>query len=82
MLDPKEPLTIPEKHVYGADAKRHPIAGFVIEQGSGAMPVDVQLRNYLVMVEHVEGKEAAEQLRVRCASDGLRGLVTIQPRQA
>jgi len=82
MLDSREPLNETEKHVFGPDAKRHPIAGFVIEQGSGAMPVDVQLAQYIAMVERTEGKEAAEQLRIRCREHLHRGLITIEPRQA
>ncbi len=83
MLDPKLPLSLTEKAVFGADALRHPIAGFVIEQGKGALPVKAQLENYIRLVAHTEGKDAAESLRVKCeaANRPLR-IVEIKPAQA
>jgi hypothetical protein len=65
MIDPSQPLSVTERHVFGADARRHPVLGFVIEQGSGAHPTDVQAELYIRGVERDDGPEAAAALRAK-----------------
>jgi hypothetical protein len=83
MIDPKEPLSPTEKHVFGVDAKRHPVLGFVIEQGSGAESIAVQVENYIRMVANTEGADAAEAAAARCYAEAqtaseARGVTTEQ----
>lgn len=68
MIDPLSALSVTERHVFGPDARRHPLLGFVIEQGSGALPVDEQARQYVQIIEHTEGKAAADAMRVKLAA--------------
>jgi hypothetical protein len=63
MTDPKHELDETEKHVFGADAKRHPICGFVIEQGSGALAVELQAELFCQNLERTEGPQAAAAMR-------------------
>jgi hypothetical protein len=65
MVDPSHPLSVTERHVFGTDARRHPVLGFVIEQGSGAHPPDVQAELYMRGVERDDGPEAAAALRAK-----------------
>ena len=65
-LDPTRKLGPTEIHVYGADAKIHPITGMVIEQGSGALPDEVQAAVvHVAEIERQFGKEAADEVRRR-----------------
>ena len=64
-IDPKEPISLTERAVYGHDARRHKVLGFVIEQGSGALHVDAQAENYISEVEAIEGRAAANALRAK-----------------
>jgi hypothetical protein len=69
MTDSKlPPLSVPESLVFGAAAKRHPVLGFVIEHGSGCLPIEEQARQHLQIVEHTQGKAAADALRVKVAA--------------
>ncbi len=65
MIDPNEPLSLTEKQVFGANARRHPVLGFVIELGLGSLPVDDQAKNFIRDVEYYEGATAAEALRIK-----------------
>jgi hypothetical protein len=69
MTDSKlPPLSVPESLVFGADAKRHPVLGFVIEHGSGCLPIEEQARQFVQLIEHFQGKPAADALRVKVAA--------------
>jgi hypothetical protein len=59
MTDPKHPLNETEKRVFGADAKRHPVTGQVLEQGSGAHPPEIQAELFCQNLERTEGPAAA-----------------------
>jgi hypothetical protein len=61
MINPKEPLSVTEKHVFGYDAKRHLVLGFVIEQSERAESMAVQVDNYISMVANTEGSAAAQK---------------------
>lgn len=65
MLDPMERLSEMEARVFGVNAKRHAVLGFIIEEGKGALPVPHQARNYLRTVEQTEGWAAADALRLK-----------------
>jgi hypothetical protein len=68
VTDLKEPpLSLTEMHVFGFDAQRHPLFGFVIEQGSGALPVEQQAENHIRAIERAEGPDAAVAARRRLA---------------
>jgi hypothetical protein len=63
-FDPRHKLNETEKHVYGADARRHEITGEVLEQGSGALPADVQAAViHCAEIERREGRAAADLVR-------------------
>jgi hypothetical protein len=63
-LDPNRKLSPTEIMVYGADAKIDPRTGEVIEQGSGALPIDQQaLFVHCAEIERREGKAAADEVR-------------------
>ncbi len=64
MIDPHGKLSLTEQKVFGHDAKKH-ILGFVIEVGSGSLPVEQQAANYIRDVEYFEGPAAAEALRAK-----------------
>jgi len=53
--------------VFGAGARKHPIAGFMIEQGSGPLPVEEQLANNVRKIEWTEGPDAVAVLRRKLA---------------
>jgi hypothetical protein len=60
MTDPKHPLNETEKHVFGADAKRHPIIGdLILEQGSGAHPPEIQALMWVENLARVDPAQAA-----------------------
>jgi hypothetical protein len=62
--DPTRKLSPTEVKIYGADAKIHPVTGEVIEQGSGALPIDQQaLIVHCAEIERREGKFAADEVR-------------------
>jgi hypothetical protein len=62
--DSSRKLSPTEIHIYGADAKIHPITGEVLEQGSGALPPDTQAALVHVLeIERREGKAAADEVR-------------------
>jgi hypothetical protein len=39
---PSESLTETEKHIWGFDAKRHPVCGFVVKQSVASHPIELQ----------------------------------------
>lgn len=64
-FDPAEPLTEMERRTFGVDAFRHPVCGFIVEMGQGALPVEQQVANHLIQVARAEGRAAAAALRKR-----------------
>jgi negative regulator of replication initiation len=62
-LDPQAALTNSEKLTHGAAAKRHAVLGFVIEDGRGALPVELQAQNFIADVARAYGEAAADVLR-------------------
>jgi hypothetical protein len=64
---PDEPLTETEKHVFGFDAKRHPLCGFVVEQSVGSHPVELQAELFCQNLERSHGPEAASAMSRRLA---------------
>jgi hypothetical protein len=64
--DPSHPLTVPEKLVFGADARRHPVAGFVIQQGVGSLSDDQQTEEFCRTIDAEEGRAAGNEMRRRC----------------
>jgi hypothetical protein len=64
--DPSHPLSVMEKNTFGHDAKRHPVTGFVLEQGYGAGTPDQQAENHCKMIDAEEGREAGNELRRKC----------------
>jgi hypothetical protein len=48
--------------VFG-DAKVHPVTGRHIENGSGALPEDVQVRQQIAEIEREHGKAVADRMR-------------------
>jgi hypothetical protein len=65
MIDPSRSLSITERQVFGTDARRHPVLGFVLECGSGCLDPAGQAENYCRTVERDEGPEAANALRAK-----------------
>jgi hypothetical protein len=64
MPDPRQELSIPERQTFGVDAVRHPITGYPIEKGYGALsPRDQAWRVHLPLISAREGKAAAEEIR-------------------
>ena len=60
------PLNEIEKAICGADAKRHPITGMVLEQGSGALSPDEQARRvHLPEIARTQGQAAAQAMLAR-----------------
>jgi hypothetical protein len=65
---PDEPLTEQEKRVFGHDARRHPICGFVLEQPldpDGRLTPDYQAELFCQNLERTHGPEAAAMMRRR-----------------
>ena len=63
--DPAEPLTVTERNVFGANARRHPVTGIPLEQGHGALPEKLQAAQHLKLIEEAHGKAAADAVRKR-----------------
>jgi hypothetical protein len=64
--DPLHPLTVPEKLVFGADARRHPVAGFVLEQGYGALSESAQAEQHCQTIDAEDGRAAGNEMRRKC----------------
>jgi hypothetical protein len=62
-----EPISEIEKRTFGVNAYRHPVCGFIVETGHGALSVDRQVENHLAEVASTEGRAAATALRNRVA---------------
>ena len=62
-LDPAAPLYNSEKLTHGAAAKRHPVLGFLIEDGIGSLPIEQQAEQFIQRVQQSHGKAAADVLR-------------------
>jgi hypothetical protein len=62
-MNPKEPLSVREKLVFGDNARRHPITGEVLEQGSGALSEKAQAANQIRMIAQTEPAVAEEMRR-------------------
>lgn len=60
------PLHPTEQAVFGVDAKRHPITGMVLEQGSGALTPDEQARRvHLPHIAATQGRAAADAMLIK-----------------
>jgi hypothetical protein len=68
MIDPTEPLSTNEKLVFGVNAKRHPVLGFVVEEGSGAKPIAQQAENYIRTLKPAEQQAARAALQAEAES--------------
>jgi hypothetical protein len=53
----------PPTAVFGEDAKIHPVTKRHIENGSGALPESIQVRNHLAEIEREQGKGVADRMR-------------------
>ena len=62
-LDPQAPLSNSDKATYGHAAKRHPVLGFLIEDGVGSLPIEQQAELFILSVQQSHGKAAADVLR-------------------
>jgi hypothetical protein len=62
-LDPAAPLSNADRATFGHNAKRHPVLGFLIEDGVGSLPVEQQAAAFVMDVERSHGKAAADVLR-------------------
>jgi hypothetical protein len=69
--DPSRPLSDQEKQFYGFDAKRHPITGYPLFQGSGALSPDKQAVEHCDVIEDDFGKVAADDMRRKLAAANL-----------
>lgn len=49
--NPKHPLSVLERGVFGHNAKRHPITGFPLEQGHGSLSSDAQAAQHVERIE-------------------------------
>ena len=68
--DPRSPLNENEKRVFGWNAVRHPVTGFVLQHGGHdsshpALPPNVQARHHLQIVAHENGIEAARAMKAK-----------------
>jgi hypothetical protein len=66
--DPSHPLSYQEAQLYGFDAKRHPITGYLLFQGSGASSPDEQAEEHCRLIENDFGKAAADAMRRKLAA--------------
>ena len=64
--DPSHPLTVMEINTFGADARRHPITGYVLEQGYGARSENEQAEQHCRTIDAEEGRAAGNEMRRRC----------------
>jgi hypothetical protein len=62
-LDTAAPLSNADRATFGHNAKRHPVLGFLIEDGVGALPIEQQAEAFVKSVEASHGKPAADVLR-------------------
>lgn len=62
-LDPAAPLSNSDKLTYGPTAQRHPVLGFLLEDGVGSLPVAQQAELFIKSVQQSHGKPAADLLR-------------------
>jgi hypothetical protein len=61
LTDPRAPLKPEEVHIYGANARRHPITGMCLEQGSGCLPDDIQAALvHIPEIRRQHGEKVAE----------------------
>ncbi len=67
---PAAPLSRVELLVFGP-TKRHPITGFPIELGSGALPIAQQAQLHCSLIDEEAGKAAGDTMRKKLA-DALR----------
>ena len=67
-LDPQAPLSNADRATFGHNAKRHPVLGFPLESGIGALPVEQQAAAFVADVERSHGKAAADVLRRELAA--------------
>jgi hypothetical protein len=55
-----------EKNTFGADARRHPITGYVLEQGYGAGSESEQAEQHCRTIDAEEGRAAGNEMRRKC----------------
>ena len=60
---PDLPLSVMEQHVFGRDAKRHPITCQPLESGLGANPPDQQAAAHIALIATTYGKAKADEIR-------------------
>ena len=63
--DPREPLSKMDRLVFGENAKRHPVAGFIIENsmGMGDATAELQAELFCQNLERTHGPEVAAAMR-------------------
>jgi hypothetical protein len=64
--DPSHPLTVMEMNTFGADARRHPITGYVLEQGYGAGSESEQAEQHCRTIDAEDGRAAGNKMRRKC----------------
>jgi hypothetical protein len=64
--DPSHPLTVMERNTFGDHAKRHPITGYVLEQGYGAGSESEQAEQHCRTIDAEEGRAAGNEMRRKC----------------
>jgi CopG-like RHH_1 or ribbon-helix-helix domain, RHH_5 len=62
------PLTNADRATFGPAAKRHPVLGFLIEDGRGSLPVEQQAQNFINEVAKHYGPQAAAVLQRELAA--------------
>jgi hypothetical protein len=55
-----------EMNTFGADARRHPITGYVLEQGYGARSENEQAEQHCRTIDAEEGRAAGNEMRRKC----------------
>jgi hypothetical protein len=75
--DPRAPLTVEEKRIFGEHARRHPVTGFILEDGiddkTSKQPLSAhyQALGHCKQIEETHGKDVADVYRA--AVNALRG---------
>jgi hypothetical protein len=64
--NPSHPLTVIERNTFGADARRHPQTGHVLQQGYGALSESGQAEQHCQIIDAEDGRAAGNEMRRRC----------------
>lgn len=60
------PLSPTEQAVYGADAVRHPLTGYILEKGHGALsPYEQAVKIHLPQIAATQGIQVANDLKIK-----------------